>query len=168
MASRLARTRSGRPSNSTAGPRMRSFWCPTACYAAFRRRHRRARSCAVTRSGASCSPVIARAYPELAAQFDADAEARAAARLGSGHSDLSGRSQGHREPGFFGRGRERDRAACALADRRRRGPCPSTKTRMTFGARATSSPTITAAATCISASASTRWARRSTAWRSRS
>ena len=93
-----------------------------------------------------------------------DAAARAARGLGQGHSDLSRRCQGHRH---------RDSSAqvlnaiarVSLADRWLRRPAPSTKTRLTFEGAGDLEADNLAAATFISASASTRWARSATAWR---
>ena len=79
---------------------------------------------------------------------------------------LPRRREGPRQPRQLGQGAERHRPARALADRRLGGPgALDQDADRPSRAPATSRPGTTAAATCISASASTRWARSATAWR---
>ena len=169
MASRWASRRSRLPSDSTAGPRMRSSWCPTASTQHFAdgigargaAKHAEWRDLFQRyRVGASRSR----------AGLRGDAAARAAFRLG-GSAFRPFRPIPRASPAAIasGPGRERDRPENPLADRRCSGSrAVHQDADDVRGRRRFSAGKSLSAATFISASASTRWARRSTAWRSRS
>ena len=88
-----------------------------------------------------------------------DAAPPAARRLGQGPADLPGRRQGHGHARLVRQGAQRDRQERPLADRRRGRPGPVDQDAADVrGGRRLRGRAIPAAATCTSASASTRWA----------
>ena len=158
----------GWPSAATAGRRTRSSSCPTACAqhfaAGFGARGKKLR--------AEWEALFARyksAHPDLAEQLERMQRRDLPDGWDADIPQFPGRPQGHRQPRRVGAGAERDRAAAALADRRRGRSCPfdqdpaDLRRRRRFRSRRPRP-----AATSISASASTRWARSATVCRCRS
>ena len=159
---RRAAGRGGDPpdqAQSTAGPRMRSSWCPTASMSISRP----ASASAARRpggSGPSCSTAYRAEVSRARDRDRPDAAARTAGRVGPQPAGLSRRRQGHRGARRLGQGAERARAEYSLVPRRLGGPRAVEQDHADIRGRGRlSGRRAPAGRTCISASASTPWRR---------
>ena len=110
----------GRPSGSTAGPKMRSSWCRTASTSISPTASASAAPPG-TRHGATCSPATATAIPS-SPHSSRRCRRASCPRAGTRQSRHSQPIRKASPAAILGPGRERDCAAPAVADRRRRRP----------------------------------------------
>ena len=122
MASRSARKKSGRRNSSTAGPRMRSSWCRTACTSISPTASARAAPPNMP-NGAICSQRYRSAHPDLADAFEAMQKRDLPSGWEEAIPTFPADPKGVASRDGLGQSRERDRAENPLADRRRRGSC---------------------------------------------